>query len=152
MKIQDTYPPFDSAIVGLNGTYHTIGNDSFYINSDCILVADKILSIGKEYFIFNYSSVPGNKMSDVLLVDCYYSERVIHLIVEEVRSHQVFTISQCLECPDNDCPWILVDLNYFHDLRDAKAIQNYCGCDDNKKPTNGDSNPEANKDLLEFEF
>jgi hypothetical protein len=151
MKTQDKYP-YDSAVLGLNNVYQTIGDDSFYINSDCILVKDKILSIAKEYFIFNYTTVPGNKMSDILLVDCYYFEGVINLIVEEVRSHQVFTISQCLECPEKDCPWILVDLNYFHDLRDAKAIQNYCGCDYNKKPTNGESNPKAADNLLEFEF
>ena len=151
MKAQDKYP-YDSAIVGLNNVYHSIGDDSFYINSDCILVADKILTIGKEYFIFNYTTVPGNKMSDVLLVDCYYQEGLIHLIAEDVRSHNVFTISHCIECPEKDCPWILVDLNYFHDLRDAKAIQNYCGCHNNKKPTNGESNTEAADDLLKFEF
>jgi hypothetical protein len=149
MKAQNNYP-YDSAIVGLNNVYHTIGDDSFYINSDCILVADKILSTAKEYFIFNYTTVPGNKMSDVLLVDCYYHEEVIHLIVEDVQSHKVFTISQCLD--RYDCTWILVDLNYFHDLRDAKAIQNYCGCDDNKKGPNFDSTTKATDDLLKFEF
>lgn len=148
MKAQDNYP-YDSAIVGLNNVYHTIGDDSFYINSDCILVSNKILSIAKEYFIFNYTTVPGNKMSDVLLVDCYYHEEVIHLIVEDVRSHKVFTISHCLDCP---ATWILVDLNFFHDLRDAKAIQDYCGCDNDKKRTNGDSYPKAADNLLEFEF
>jgi hypothetical protein len=150
MKIQDRFP-YDSAIVGLNGTYHTIGDDSFYINCDNILVANKILSIGKEYFIFHYTTVPGNKMSDVLLADCYYYQGIIHLLVEDVRSHRLFTISHCLDCPE-DCPWVLMDLKYFYDLRDAMAVRDYCGCDDNKKVANHHSIPKVHEDLLDFEF
>lgn len=151
MKEQDKYP-YDSAILGLNNVYYTIGNDSFYINSDCILVANKILSIGKEYFIFNFSTVPGNKMSDVLLVDCYYYEGVIHLMVEDVQGHGVFTLSHCLDCPEIDCTWVLVNLDFFHDLLDKKAIEKYCGCENKKKRPGHDGALKKNEDLLDFEF
>jgi hypothetical protein len=151
MKTQNKYP-FDSAIVGLNNAYHTIGDGSFYINSDCILVRDKILSIGKEYIIFDYSAGTGIKMSDVFLADCFYNEGVIHLIVEDVRAHGQFTVKHCLDCAENDCPWILVDLNYFHDLQDAKAVRDFCGCNDKLKRPNGDSTFRVNEDLLDFEF
>lgn len=151
MRAQDKYP-FDSAILGLNNVYHTIGNNSFYINSDCILVANKILTIGEEYFIFHYTITPGNKLSDVLLVDCYYHEGVIHLILEDIRGHGVFTISHCLDCPEIDCTWVLVDLKYFYDLRDAKAIRDYCQCDNVKTRPGHGSTLILNEDLLNFEF
>jgi hypothetical protein len=51
-----------------------------------------------------------------------------------------------------DCAWVLVDLNYFYELRDAKAIRDYCRCDDNKnKPKRGGA-VKKNEDLLDFEF
>jgi hypothetical protein len=151
MKAKDKYP-YDSAILGLNNVYHTVGNDSFYVNSDSIMVADKILTIGKEYFIFHYTTAPGNKMSNVLLADCYYNEGVFHLILEDVRSHRLFTISHCLDCPENDCPFILMDINYFYDLRDARAIRDYCRCDEKKKTAGQHGIPKLHEDLLDFEF
>ena len=151
MRIHDRYP-YDSAILGLNGTYQTIGCDSFYINSDCILATDKTISIGKEYIIFDSPTETRNKMLDVTLIDCYYFEGIIHLIVRDIRSQRVFTIDHCLECPEIDCTWILVDLDYFIDRMDAQAIRQYCGnCDE--KPS--DENKHQNRhddDLLEFEF
>jgi hypothetical protein len=36
MKLQDKYQ-YDSTIVGLNGIFHSVGIDSFYINSECVL-------------------------------------------------------------------------------------------------------------------
>jgi hypothetical protein len=151
MKAQDKFP-YHSTIVGLNNVYNTVGDDSFYINSDCILVSDKTLTIGKEYFIFHLSTAPGNKMSDVLLVDCYYHEEAIHLIVEDIRGHGIFTISQCMECPEIDCPWVLVDLHFFHDLLDKKAIEKYCGCEEENKKPGHRSSLKLNEDLLDFEF
>jgi hypothetical protein len=151
MKAQDKYP-YDSTILGLNGIYQTIGNDSFYINSHVILATDKIITEGKEYIIFDYSPDTGIKMSDVALNDCYYYEGLIYLIVQDIRSQEVFTIDQRLECPENDCTWILVDMDYLRDLMNAKAIRDYCGCDSKTKRTNGKSNPEATDDLLELEF
>lgn len=150
MKAQ-TIIPYDSAIVGINNVYSTVGNDSFFVNSACILV-NKILTIAREYFIFNFSTVPGNKMSEALLVDCYFYEGVIHLILEDVRSHELYTISHCLECTGNDCPFVLMDLNYFKDLRDAKAIRDYCGCDEKMKVAGQYGIPKLNEDLLDFEF
>jgi hypothetical protein len=147
MRAQVKYP-YHSTILGLNNIYSTVGDDSFYINTDFILVRDKILTIGREYLILNLSTTPGNKMSDVLLVDCYYYEGIIHLILEDVRSHQLFTISQCLECQE----WVLVDLNFFRDLQDTKAIRDYCGCGDNTEVAGHHNHPKVHEDLLDFEF
>ena len=148
--IQNQFP-YDSCILGLNGTYIDYGV-SFLINAEFILATDEIVAVGKEYVLFNYSAKAGNKISDIILFDCFYSEGNINLIVHDVRSQEEYTITQCLECPESDCPWILVDLNYFFDLLDKKAIRDYCRCDNNTKRTKGESNPEVNEDLLEFEF
>jgi hypothetical protein len=126
MKAQNRFP-FDSSVVGLNGTYHTIGEDSFYINSDCILATDKIITTGKEYIIFKSPSETGIKMADVTLVDCYYRGGYINVIVQDLRSQRTLTFHHCIKCPGNDCKWVLIDLDYFIDRVNAKAVKDYCG-------------------------
>ena len=117
--LQDQFP-YDSSILGLNGTYIDCGA-SFFINSDCILATDNTIAINKEYILSDYSTNTGIKIFDVFLRDCYFYEGSINLIVQDVRSQRVFTISQCLECPYNDCTWILLDIDYFDEQMDAKV-------------------------------
>jgi hypothetical protein len=153
MNLQDQHP-FDSTVLGLNNIYHTIGNDSFYINSDCIIATGKVITKGKSYVIFSSPTETGVKMINVRLVDVYYQKDVIHLIVQDIRSQRVSTIDHCLKCPKNDCTWILIDINYFIDKMDAKAIQSYCGkCNEPKKKPSAEINPTSNQDdLLDFDF
>lgn len=119
MKTQDRFP-YNSTLVGLNNICQTIGSNSFYINSECILSTDKIITKGKEYIIFDRPTETGIKILDVMLVDCYYSEGLIYLNVQDKRSHRVFSINHCLECQESHCIWMLVDLDYFIDMMDAK--------------------------------
>jgi len=48
----------------------------------------------------------------------------------------------------------LIDLNYFIDKMNIKALQSYCrNCNDPKKKPNTEINPKSNQDdLLDFEF
>ena len=151
---QNRYP-YDATVLGLDGTYQVLDNNSFLVKSDCIASTGNIITVGKEYILFYSPKETGFKILDVVLVDCYYYEGLIHLIVRDIRSQRVFTIDHCLECPENDCTWVLVDLDYFIDRMDTKAIRQYCGnCDDTKKKPS-DENKHQNihdDDLLEFEF
>jgi hypothetical protein len=118
MKLQDKYL-YDSAIVGLNNLYCTVGADSFYINSPCILAYDKTISTGKTYILVNYPKGTGIKMSDVKLLDGYFEDGVINLIVQDIISQRIFAIDQCIECAEKQCTWVLVDLDYFIDRINA---------------------------------
>jgi hypothetical protein len=153
VKAQDKFK-YDETIVGLNGIYHTIEGDSFFVNSNCVIASGKKITRGKEYILFSRRTEKGFNMVDVILVDCYYREGIINLIVQHIRSKRVFTIDHCLECHKIDCTWILIDLNYFIDKMDAKAIQDYCeDCNKNEKKSVVGINPKSsNNDLLEFEF
>jgi hypothetical protein len=153
MRAQDFFP-FNSTIVGLNNIYNTVGSNSFYINSSCILATDKIITIGKEYVIFDSSTEDGIKMYDIELMDAFYKDGFINLIVRNIKLNRVIIISHRIKSSKSDCTWILIDINYFIDKMNAKAIQSYCGnCNDHKKETNGEINHKSNKeDLLEFEF
>jgi hypothetical protein len=152
MRAQDKHP-YDSAILGLNNVYQTIGFDSFYINSDCILATDKTITIEKEYIIFNNPPETGIKMSDVNLVDVYYYQGFINLIVQDIRSQEVYSLDHLIKCPEEACKWVLVDLDYFLDKMNANAIRQYCKCDEAKKETVPEkSHKLEQEDLLEFDF
>jgi hypothetical protein len=153
MKQQDNYL-YDPTNVENYDIFHRVGSNSFYINSSCILVTDKTITKGKEYVIFDNTTDTGITISDVILVTSYYLEGIISMIVRDIRSKRVFSIHQRLESSENDCIWVLVDINYFVDKMDAKAIQSYCGnCNDPKKKPNTEFNHKSSQDdLLEFEF
>ena len=148
---QNKYP-YDETLLGLDGLYQVLDNNSFLIKLDCIASTDSVITVGKEYVLFYTNTEPRVKMSDVILVDCYYFEKVIHLIVRDIRSKRVFTISQLLESHQNDCRWVLIDLNFFIDRMNIKTIEDYCGCANNKKKPIDKVISKVNDDLLEFEF
>ena len=150
---QNKYP-YDATVLGLDGIYQVLDNNSFLIKSDCIASTGNVITIGKPYIVFDTPTETGVKMSDVTLVDCYYREGMINLIVRDIRSKRVFTISQRLECPKSDCRWVLIDINFFIDRMNIKAIEDYCGCSGNNmgKKSIGEGNPKIDNDLLEFDF
>jgi hypothetical protein len=151
MTLQD-YFPYDSVPLGLQNRYSVIGRDSFLVNSPCVIATDKILTKTKHYLIFDIPTKSNIKMTEIVLVDLFFYESSIHLIAEDINTHRVSIVSFCLECPENDCTWILIDIDYFIKKMDARIIQNYCGCDNGKKKPIGKSKTKFIDDLLEFDF
>jgi hypothetical protein len=153
MKLQDEHP-YDSSIVGLNGIFHSVDIDSFYINSECILATNHIISTGKTYITVDNPTAKGIKMYDVTLLDVFYKEGVINMIVREMLSHKKFNIKYCIGCPEHQCTWMLIDLDYFIDKLNANAIKQYCGkCSDAKnKPVSEIKPIQSHDDLLEFDY
>ena len=126
MKAQDLFD-YDSAILGLNHLYSVVGEDSFFINSDCILAANKVVTVGKTYILFDYPSGKCIKMTDVQLLDVYYNEDAVHMIVRAVTSQQVFTTVLHVDGGEVNCTSMFVDLDYYIDQLNMKAIKQYCG-------------------------
>jgi hypothetical protein len=126
MKLQDLHP-YDSTILGLNNLYCTVGDDGFYVNSPCILAPDKTITTGKTYILVDTSTGTGVKMYSVKLLDGYFEDGVINLIVQDIISQRIFTIDHCIECAEKQCTWVLVDLDYFIDRINAGINKSYCG-------------------------
>jgi hypothetical protein len=148
MTLQDYFP----TDLTLRNQYSPVGKDSFLVNSSCVAAKDKILTKGKHYIVFDIPIKTDSKMTEVTLVDLFYYKGNIHLIVQDINSHRVYKVSFCLECPESNCTRYLVDVNYFIDRLDAKAIRDYCACDANKKQSVGKGTAIPAGDLLEFEF
>ena len=154
MKLQDIHP-YDSAIVGLNNLYRVNYTGDFFINAPFILVTDKTLCTGRTYVLVDNQKGACVRMTDVILLDVYYYERVIHLILQDILSYRTFTIGQQIECTEIDCTWILIDLNYFIDKMNVNAIRKYCEkCHDLDVNSIAGSKSSQNydDDILEFDF
>ena len=143
MTLQD-YFPADLTLLGLRNLYSLVGKDSFLVNSSCVAAKDKILTKGKHYIVFDIPIKTDSKMTAIVLIDLFFYEGNIHLISEDINTHRLSIVSFCLECPESNCTMFVVDVSYFLDKMDAKAVQDYCGCFKDKK--------KYNDDLLEFEF
>jgi hypothetical protein len=150
MTLQDFFP-FDSAVLGLRQRYSEVGKDSFLVNSNCVVAKDKILTKGKHYLIFNIPTKTGITMTEIVLIDLFFFEDYIHLISLDINTHKASIIHFRLECPEKHCTRYCVDLDYFIDRMDERAIKQYCGCADKKKPI-GEGKAKFTDDLLDFEF
>ena len=154
MKLQDLHP-IDSALIGLNNFYHVIGDNGFYINSDCIMTPRKIITRGKKYLVA--STTP--KCSDTIvqqvkLLDAYYSKGYVYLFVMDLQTDRVSIVDLFIECPEDQCMWLLYDLKDFNKLKDYQAIKSYCGIGDDakKKPLDNCKTNINDNDLLDFDF
>ena len=112
MKLQDLYP-FDSAIVGLNGIYSTVGENSFFINSLCIVAEDHIVTRGQNYLLCGSPDGNDVEINEVKLLDVYYYNDAVNLIVQDLLSGIKYTITQCLEGGEIHCYWMLVDIIFL---------------------------------------
>jgi hypothetical protein len=153
MKLQDRYP-YDSAIVGLNNLYIVDYKGYFYINSPCIMATNKTICTGRTYLLVDNHRGTGVNMTDVRLIDVFFYEGVINLIVQEIISQKTFCLNQYIKCPQNPCKWILIDFDFFIEEMNSKIIKSYCEkCPDTKKKSVADNtHKKLNDDLLEFEF
>ncbi len=117
---------YDSAVLGLNNLYYVVGENSFFINSYSILAANKIVTVGKTYIVFDYASGKCVKTTDVLLLDVYYNKDSVNMILQEINSQQIFTIVLHVNDGEVYCTSLVVDLDYFIDQLNMKAIRQYC--------------------------
>ena len=154
MKLQDKYP-YDSSIVGLDGKFHSVGTDSFYINSECIQTPKKIINKAKQYLLASTSPQGADTIvHQVKLLDAYYSKGYVYLFVMDLQTDRVYIVDICMECPEDKCTWLLYDLKDYDKLKDYQAVKSYCEKgDENKQKTTANKNSRKLKDdLLEFEF
>jgi hypothetical protein len=153
MKLQDLHP-YDSAIVGLSNLYRVDYNGDFFINAPFIVAPNKTISTGNTFVLINSPNSKNRKVHLVGLLDAYFDDGVIFLIVQDILSHETFTINQYIKCPQNPCKWILIDFDYLVEELNTEIIKSYCGsCKDAKKKSVADSNHrKLNDNLLEFDF
>jgi hypothetical protein len=153
MKLQDLHP-YDSFIVGINNIYFIDYQGDFHINAPFIIAAKKIISTGNTYVLMYPNNRRNCSVHPVRLLDVYYSEGIITLVLQDIFSQETFTIDQQMKCTRGHFKWILFDLDYLVEELNTEIIKSYFGsCTDAKENSVADSNhKKLNDDLLEFDF
>ena len=126
MKLQDLHP-FDSAIVGLNNVYFIDYKGDFHINAPFIIAANKSISTGNTHVLMCPNSRRNCIVHQVRLLDAYYDDGIIYLLLQDIFSQDTFTIDQQIECPQNPCKWILIDFDFIVEELHTEVIKSYCG-------------------------
>jgi len=153
MRLQDIHA-YDSFIVGIKNIYFVDYRGDFHINAPFILAANKTLSTGCTYVLIESFNRKKDIVRQVLLLDVYYSDGSIFLLVEDISSKETFTIDQQIECTGDHFKWVLIDFNYLVEELNTEIIKSYCGsCKNVKENSIANSNyRKLNNDLLEFDF
>lgn len=112
MELQNLHP-IDTTILGLNRIFHSIGEDSFYTSSPNILAQDRIISRGLRYFLIGTTFSVNLDINIVILLDVIYLEDKLKLIVQDVISGRKYTLTDCPDCRDKFCSWVLIDTEYL---------------------------------------
>jgi hypothetical protein len=118
------------------------------------LTTNKIVTNGKQYILVFNSPEEGIKNYNVELVDGYFKDRIIHLFVQDVITHRIFTIDQYILYTKNQCSWMLYDMEHYDKKCDNKSVVTHCEkyYDKKKRPVINTNPNKLNEDLLDFEF
>ncbi len=131
MKLQDKFK-YDSAILGLNNQYIASEDGTFFINHPCILIRDQTLIQNKIYLLIHECNQQpeGMSYSVVKFIDCYYSNAVLNIFIQEIYSNEPMRIQIDFNESKTQCPWLLLDDTNLQALMDKVAEQmvvyDYC--------------------------
>ena len=123
MKLQDRFK-YDPTLVGLEGKYEAVGDDGFLIVSKCIMVADQIITTGQTYFLVERDEQKNPSATFVKLVDCFYFQDMVYLLVVDAVSGVVRLLNHTLENGLTICKWKLVDTFSVEQMLDKKYGSN----------------------------
>jgi hypothetical protein len=115
MRLQDIFP-YDTIILGLLQVYHGVGLDSFFINQPCIMVKDRIVTTGETYFLFSYDGNQLSTSSIVKLIDTFYYNDHVYLLLSDLLTDEVLLCNQPLSNDEKRCQWKLFDVNTLRDI------------------------------------
>jgi hypothetical protein len=116
--------------------YHDFEDGRFYLNSpSCIISSDQIVQIGTIY-LFSDKKKSVTKLLLVKLLNVRFDAGLVYLQLMDIMTSRVFEVHQVIRPGSQECPWMIVDMDYFNEkLHNKKA--------DHSK---------VDETLLEFEF
>jgi hypothetical protein len=146
--------PFEKEVTHVDTLYHTIGLYSHYINSECILTKNKVVTKGKHYlFASTESEYTAPIVRKIMVLDAFYHREKVHLFALDKNSNRVFIIDVNFENKEKECPWLLADLKDYDKITEYMEIKLFCKNDCCTPTVSSDLNYNQKKDnLLDFDF
>jgi hypothetical protein len=122
MRLQDRHP-YDSFPVGIHNIYYIDYRGDFHINAPFILAHNKTIRTGNTFVLIYSPNSKNKKVHLVGLLDAYYDDGVIFLIVRGIASWDTFTIDQQIECTGDRFKWVLIDFDFLVEELNTEVIK-----------------------------
>lgn len=79
--------------------------------------------LSKTYVLYDNPFGNGIHYSHIKLMDVYFKDNVIYLIVQVMLTGKVIKRSHSMNNVESKCRWVLVDLKHFQTTSKCQAIQ-----------------------------
>jgi len=112
MQLQD-YFPANETILGLDNIFtRNVDGFTFYVNSPCVIASNQQITKYETYLLISDPKGCKINLSDVILIDVYYFDGFIHLIVMDKNTQMTNTLRHKMDSKEAKVEWRLVDINY----------------------------------------
>jgi len=113
MTLQDHFPYY-STITDLDGVFHPVGDDSFFINSPCIIAEDRMISKSKIYWLVNNDANHTIQIHAVRILHACIYQQQFFLLIHDIEVDKVILLCQFLDdLNDYYCGFRLIDNDYL---------------------------------------
>ena len=131
---------------GVTGMFENFG-DVYRINSPAIFTKDKTIKIGEIYEILEFRNAKDFYLKRIKLLYVYLHAYTFHIFCVNIDNGELLKFSKRLTDMTIPSNWIIVELLFFENIPDKKALRAYCQQDSTC------SLPSEDKDrLLELEY
>lgn len=112
MNLQD-YFPNNSSIQSLDGFFHEVSKDSYYLNIQGVRAIEKTIQKNKNFLLLSVTPERSIKESTVRLLDVFYFKYHMYLLLIDLETEKVILISHYLDANDDFCNWRLLDFDFL---------------------------------------
>ena len=116
--------------------FRELGDDAYFVNSDCINTKNHILVKNRIYQILKILDNAENQLTYIKFKDAYTKGYEVYIVGIEIVSGEVVYCHHRLNCELFNCDWIIIDLDLFEKEINEDLIRFSCK---RKQPINDTS-------------
>lgn len=122
--------------------FRELGDEAFFVNSECTLTKNQILVKNRIYEILDFLDEGKIRITYIKLLHAYLKGFDAYIIGIDIVTGEVIHRQHRLGTEISICDWVIIDLDYFEKEVNENSIRFSCN---RKQLINDDS-------LLEFDF
>ncbi len=109
-----------------NDLYHSVGDDSFFVNYPCILATNSTITIGSLYILIYSPAGTKLKLFPVQMLNVSFEADNLKLELRDIFLQRKYQIKFYPHYGEIPCHFYLVDLQFLQQWIDTETIRKYC--------------------------
>jgi hypothetical protein len=106
--------------------FHKSGSNTFFVNSTCVMAENQIITLDRNYLLFDYYPNNRLKIIPIKLMKTFNVQNVLVIQALNMLTGEIIVRAVLLTAREIECPWTLLDVDYFNQKMDAHAIKDFC--------------------------